>query len=161
MRAARFVGVGFVGFAVQMVALHVLTKIGVPAGIAIAAAVELAILHNFVWHERWTWGDRLSPIWRFSARRRTSWIRRSARGATAIALRFVRFNIASGAVSIVGNVVLTGLFVGALHLPLLVANTLAVITLSAVNYVVADRFVFYSLRSDTIGSMRAARRAGT
>ena len=48
------------------------------------------MLHNFVWHERWTWADR-----RFGG----------FAGPQTFA-RLVRFNVATGLISIVGNLVL-------------------------------------------------------
>ena len=58
-RAARFAWVGAGGFVVQVAALHAFAAAGVPYAFATALAVEVAILHNFLWHERWTWADRL------------------------------------------------------------------------------------------------------
>ena len=58
-RAARFVWVGVGGFVVQGLALHGLAAAGLPYPLATALAVEAAILHNFLWHERWTWADRV------------------------------------------------------------------------------------------------------
>ena len=58
-RAARFAWVGVGGFVVQAAGLQALVSLaGVPYPLATAAGVEAAILHNFLWHERWTWGDR-------------------------------------------------------------------------------------------------------
>lgn len=119
-RAARFAGVGVAGFAVQTVALGGLTAAGLPYPAATALAVEAAILHNFLWHERWTWGDRKAD----------------RKG------RFLRFNGATAVVSIGGNVALMWLFAGWLRLPLLLANVLAVLALTALNFLVADRLVF-------------------
>ena len=52
----RFAIVGAVGCVIQVAALWVLTALGqwqwLPATIA---AVELAVVHNFFWHDRWTW----------------------------------------------------------------------------------------------------------
>src|SRR5438552_16457550 len=58
----RFNVVGVLGFALQSGALFVLTHSAYPVGYlaATAAAVELAVLNNFVWHQRWTWKDRPS-----------------------------------------------------------------------------------------------------
>jgi dolichol-phosphate mannosyltransferase len=125
-RWARFVGIGLVGFAAQLAVLEALTRLGVPYALAAAIAVEFAILQNFVWHEQWTWKDRRVGT------------------CSAVAVRLVRFNAASGAVSILGNVALTVLLVETAHLPVLLANVLAVASLTFVNYTVADRFVFRS-----------------
>jgi putative flippase GtrA len=123
-RAARFVGVGVGGFAVQGLALHLLAAAGLPYLLATAVAVEAAILHNFLWHERWTWADRVVP----SRHDRL--------------VRFARFNGSTAFISIGGNVALMGLFAGRLRLPLLAANLLAVLTLSVLNFLAADRLVF-------------------
>src|SRR5262249_26235441 len=57
--AARFCFVGLIGFGVQVLALALLTHVAhwtwPPATIA---AVECAIVHNYWWHERWTWRER-------------------------------------------------------------------------------------------------------
>ena len=58
-RWLAFNAVGTMGVAVQLVALAALTEMaGLDYRIATVLAVETAILHNFVWHERWTWRDR-------------------------------------------------------------------------------------------------------
>ncbi|HEV8395885.1 MAG TPA: GtrA family protein [Vicinamibacterales bacterium] len=121
-RAARFAWVGAGGFVVQAAALYALTAAGLSYPVATAIAVEAAILHNFLWHERWTWADRAAPGRRLS--------------------RLLRFNGSTAIVSIAGNVALMWLFVGWLRLPLLAANLLAVLTLGVVNFVSADRLVF-------------------
>jgi putative flippase GtrA len=121
-RGARFAWVGAGGFVVQLLALRALTAAGLPATLATALAVEAAILHNFVWHEGWTWSDR-GP------------------GAGRL-VRLARFNGATAVVSIGGNVLLTTVMVHRLGLPLLVANALAVLALSVVTFLCADRLVF-------------------
>ena len=121
-RAARFVWVGAGGFVVQVVMLHALVAAGLPYPFATGLAVEAAILHNFAWHERWTWGDRPTS---------DGWLR-----------RLIRFNGSTALISIGGNVALMALFVGRLHLPLAPANLLAVLTLSVLNFLSADRLVF-------------------
>jgi len=115
--------VGAGGFAVQGLALYALAAAGLSYPLATALAVEAAIVHNFLWHERWTWGDRTGE--------------KEARLA-----RFVRFNGWTAVISIAGNVALMGLFVGSLGLPLLPSNLAAVLILSVLNYVSADRLVF-------------------
>ena len=120
-RVARFVGVGVGGFIVQGLVLHALAAAGLPYLAATAVAVEAAILHNFLWHERWTWADR------------------PGEGRLA---RFARFNGATALISIGGNVALMGIFVGRVHLPLLAANLLAVVTLSVLNFLSANHLVF-------------------
>lgn len=121
-RARAFIIVGALGFIVQLTALSALSTAGLSLPIATALAVEAAVLHNFVWHERWTWRDR------------------AAGGGWPS--RLIRFHSANAAVSLLVNVVLTWAFARLLHAPALVANTLAVAAASVVNFAAADRWVF-------------------
>ncbi len=88
---------------------------------ATALAVETAILHNFLWHEGWTWGDRRSE--------------RRLR-------RLLRFHSTTGLVSILGNLLFMKLFVGELSMHPLAGNVAAIACCAALNYVVNDRVVF-------------------
>ncbi len=58
-RIGRFSLVGFLGAVLQLTLMSLLTKyFGVFSAAATLIAVEIAILHNFVWHERFTWDNR-------------------------------------------------------------------------------------------------------
>jgi putative flippase GtrA len=128
-RWARFAGVGFMGFCVQLATLQMLTALlEMHYAVAVVLSVEAAILHNFVWHERWTWKDRVG----------------TSSAATSLA-RLARFNTACGAVSLLGNVAFTAFFVSIIGLPLLVANVSAIVCLTAINFVVADRLAFQTV----------------
>jgi len=135
-RAARFVWVGAGGFVVQAATLQGLVSLaGLDYSMATALAVEAAILHNFLWHERWTWADRSAPRTGGGTGPETGL--RAKRWA-----RFLRFNGLTAVVSIGGNVALMALLVGVLHAPLLVGMALSVAAVSVVNFTCADRFVF-------------------
>jgi putative flippase GtrA len=121
-RAAAFIIVGAGGFTVQIAMLAWLVSQGWPLAVATAVAVESAVLHNFGWHERWTWRDRAPDSSRIT--------------------RLARFHAAAGMVSLVSNVVLTWVLATLFHLPAVVANALAVGAASVANYVAADRWVF-------------------
>ena len=118
----RFNAVGIAGVLVQLTALSLLTGLlGVPYLIATPVAVEVALLHNFVWHEKWTWqGLVAGERWR----------------------RLRRFHIANGLVSIAGNTVFTWCFKQTFGLPLLPANLAAITVTSLVNFAVASLWVF-------------------
>lgn len=126
-RIAKFHTVGLVGAGVQLVALTFFKSV---AGIrylpATALAVEVAVLHNFCWHERWTWGERT----------------RRAPGLGLRLTRLLRFNLTTGLVSIASNLVLMRVFVGTFHLHYLPANVLAIATTSLANFLYSELFVF-------------------
>ncbi len=61
-RWLRFNAVGLAGIVVQLAALAALKQwTDLPVLAATAIAVEIAVLHNFYWHERWTWGTAGTP----------------------------------------------------------------------------------------------------
>ena len=118
-----FNAVGVAGFGVQLGLLALLLHAGVSYLAATALAVEAAVLHNFAWHERWTWRDR------------------PASGKSR-AVRLWRFHLLNGVVSIAGNLAIMAVLVGSLHVPPLAANAVAVLVCAIVNYVAGDRLVF-------------------
>src|SRR5687768_12564644 len=123
MRFIRFNGVGVAGFLLQITVLAALVRSDVHYLPATALAVECALLHNFFWHERWTWADR------------------PADSKTRL-LRLGRFHALNGLVSLVGNLLLMRLLVGTFGLPLIPANLLSVLACAAINYFGSDRVVF-------------------
>jgi putative flippase GtrA len=122
LRWVKFNAVGAMGIVIQLGVLAILTSgLGVNYMIATAAAVESAVLHNFVWHERFTWRERES---------RARWE------------RLLKFNFSNGAISLIGNVLLMKAFAGILGLNYFVANVLSIATCSLANFLVSDVFVF-------------------
>jgi len=122
----KFNVVGLFGFALQTGALFVFTR-NMPRLSYLAAtaiAVELAVLNNFVWHQRWTWRDRPSLT-------KVDTLRRLA-----------KFNVTTGLVSLVGNLVLMSVLVGGLGLPIVGANLLTVAACSILSFFLADRIAF-------------------
>jgi putative flippase GtrA len=60
VRWLKFNAVGGIGIVVQLVVLAVLRGgLQVHYLLATALAVEATVLHNFFWHERFTWADRV------------------------------------------------------------------------------------------------------
>jgi len=122
----KFNVVGVLGFALQSGALFVLTQTAprVSYLAATAIAVELAVLNNFVWHQRWTWNDRPATTKRETLR------------------RLAKFNITTGLVSIAGNLLLMNLLVGRFGLPIAGANLASVAACSILSFILADRIAF-------------------
>jgi len=124
-RWLKFNFVGGMGIAVQFVALLVCKGVFQLHYLAATAlAVEAAVVHNFIWHEQFTWADRVQTSWRGSLP------------------RFARFNLTTGAVSILGNLALMKVMVGHAHMNYLVANALAIALCSLANFLVSEEWVF-------------------
>lgn len=124
-RWMKFNLVGALGIVVQLSALTLLGQLcGMTYLPATALAVETAVLHNFIWHERFTWADR-------GSRRRRDAV-----------VRFLSFNLSNGVISLGGNLLLMLLLVGRAHLPELPANLISVAGCSVLNFFVSDRWVF-------------------
>jgi putative flippase GtrA len=124
-RGFKFIVVGAAGFAVQLGALAVLTAFHVHWMMATIAAVECAIVHNYWWHERWTWRDR---------------------GRGFALARLARFHTSAAVTSIGGNVAAMAVLVGVAGLHPVPANAIAVAILSVANFLIADRWVFSERR---------------
>jgi len=124
-RWLKFNAIGALGIGVQLAVLLVL-KSGFHLSylLATALAVEAAVVHNFLWHERFTWADRVQPSWRKSLP------------------RLLRFNLTTGAVSVVGNLALMKLMVGFGHVHYLLANCTAIALCSVANFLVSEEWVF-------------------
>jgi len=122
-RFVRFNAVGAAGIGVQLSVLWLLTGVAHLHYLsATFAAVTLAVVHNFMWHRRWTWGDR--PV-----------------GVHPIAL-FTRFAAANGAVSLAGNLAAMPLLVSVAGLPPVVANGVAIALTGVLNFWLGDAVVF-------------------
>jgi len=125
VRWCKFNLVGGIGIAVQFVALFLLKSVlHFNYLAATAIAVEAAVVHNFVWHEQFTWADRVQPSWRRSLS------------------RLVRFHLGNGAVSILGNLALMKVMVGQGHMNYMLANAIAIALCSLANFLVSETWVF-------------------
>ena len=123
VRWLKFNLVGAMGMAVQLGSLALLNS--VLAGHYLAAtamAIEVTLVHNFVWHLHYTWRDR--------------------RNRAAMAGQFVRFHLSNGAVSMAGNLALMPLLVRGMHLPVVAANAIAILVCSIVNFGLGHNWAF-------------------
>jgi putative flippase GtrA len=113
---------------VLQVAVFMLAARWLPAAGAAAVAVEAVVLHNFLWHERFTWRDRAGAGLRQRAR------------------RLWRFLATNGIVSIGGNTAVVWLLARQCSAPPLVAQAAAIAVCAPVNFWVADRWVYAAAR---------------
>jgi len=124
-RFGKFSVVGLVGAALQLLVFDWLVEAcHVPTPAAVAVAVEIVVLHNFLWHERFTWRER------------------GATGLRHKAARLWRFHAANGLVSLAGNALLSWLLLDEVKAPPLLAGVTAIALCAPINFLLADRWVF-------------------
>ncbi|HXE65250.1 MAG TPA: GtrA family protein [Bryobacteraceae bacterium] len=119
-RWLRFNAVGILGAGIQLAAFAAMLRLGVHYLVATVLAIEVALLHNYVWHRRWTWAGQAGSLW--------------------------RFHLSNGLISFVSNLALMRWFSGALHFPPVPSNLAAIIITSFVNYGLALKWVFVQFR---------------
>jgi putative flippase GtrA len=135
-RWLKFNLVGALGIVVQFTAL-----LGLKSGfhlnylLATVLAVETAVVHNFLWHERYTWADRVHPSWQKSPP------------------RLLRFNTAAGGVSIAGNLALMKIMVGLGHMNYLIANAVAIASCSLLNFLISEEWIFEAEAKNPQGNL--------
>jgi len=128
-RCLAFNLVGGLGMLIQLSTLAALTGgLGLDYRLATGLAVEVAVLHNFIWHERWTWRDRAGQDkpgrWK----------------------RLRRFQITNGALSLGGNLVLMQVLAGTWAMNYTLANVVSIALCSILNFLASDRWVFAPAR---------------
>ena len=127
MRWLRFYIVGAIGAGIQFTLVAFLGRVvSMHYLLATGLSVEAAVLHNFIWHWRWTWRDR-----------------RGARGHAIAAL--ARFNLTNGLVSIAANLLSAFLLTGAWQIDPVIASLVSTAVGSVANFFLSDRRVFASL----------------
>lgn len=119
----KFNLVGAIGMILQLVALAVLNRLARGHYLwATATALELTLVHNFVWHLHYTWHDRCER--------------------SALLARFVKFHASNGAVSMAGNLALMWVLIREARMPLLASNAIAILCCSLVNFCLGNSWVF-------------------
>jgi putative flippase GtrA len=123
IRWSKFNAVGGMGMMLQLTALGIFERCAPGHYILISAvAVEIAILHNFIWHLHYTWRDRID--------------------GSARLVPLVRFHLSNGLVSMVGNLAILRFLVQRFRVPLLMADCIAILCCSMINFGFGDRWVF-------------------
>lgn len=126
-RFLRFQAVGVLGIVVQLILLALFQAAGWSTVIATAAAVEGAILHNFWWHQRWTWAEPSR-----------------ARSRRELLVLFLKFQTGAGLMCLIVNVLITTFLADYAGLHVILANLLAISTAGILSYFIHDRLVFVS-----------------
>jgi putative flippase GtrA len=123
----RFSLVGALGIGVQLGVLATLVALRVSYLVATALAVESAVLHNFLWHQHFTWVDRAGS------------------DGQAVLGRLLRFHLSNGLISLAGNLLLMRWLVGEFQIPVIPANIVTISICFAANFLSSDRWVFLAL----------------
>ena len=123
-RWIRFNGIGALGSGLQLAVALLVRRGGVHYLWATAAGIETAVLHNFWWHECWTWADR------------------RARGGSGVALRLLRFHAANAVISLAGSLMLTRVLTGSLGADPIAANIVSILACGALNFGASEWLVF-------------------
>jgi len=125
IRWLKFNAVGLMGTGVQLGMLAILIRVlSIHYIWATVLAIETSVIHNFLWHWRWTWADRHTGDFK---------------GMWAT---LVRFNLSNGMISLSGTILCTGILTGMAHVDPILANILSFIPCWIINYLVSDRLVF-------------------
>ena len=123
IRWGKFNLVGAMGMVVQLGTLALLERWAAGHYLyASAAALEITLLHNFVWHVHYTWRDR--------------------RDGSAPLAQLTRFHLSNGLVSMVGNLALMRILVDVARMPPLAANGVAILCCSIINFFLGDNWAF-------------------
>jgi dolichol-phosphate mannosyltransferase len=139
-RFGRFNLVGLMGAALQLVLLDLLMeRFGLSGVVAAPIAVETVVLHNFLWHERFTWRGQGTV----GLRQRT--------------IRLWRFHASNGLISLAGNTLLTYCLSHQFKAPALVSAVTAIALCSPINFLVADCWVY---REPPLGGRRSGLKGG-
>jgi len=88
---------------------------------AIGMAVQLASL-ALIWHLHYTWPDR--------------------RCHSTLLTQCLRFHLSNGLVSMIGNLALMRILVSTAHLPVLIANCIAILCCSIINFGLGNNWAF-------------------
>jgi putative flippase GtrA len=125
-RFFRYNLVGVMGLGVKFSVLAGLVELaGAGYLAATAVAVEATILHNFVWHFRWTWRDRSAGLSRRAALR-CLW----------------KFHLGTGAVALLANLLVMRLLVEELGVYYALANIAATVVAGLANFMISNFVVF-------------------
>ena len=125
-RILRYNAVSVFGLPLKFAILTALVELtGAGYLVATAVAVETVILHNFVWHLRWTWRERNAEL-----------------SGRQIAIRFAKFQFGSGALALLANLLMMRWLVNGMRLHYLPANLAATVVAGTANFLLAEFFVF-------------------
>jgi putative flippase GtrA len=125
-RVLRYNTVSVFGIPLKFAVLIAMVElVGFGYLLATVVAVEVVILHNFLWHLRWTWRDRSTGL----SRRQ-------------VAARLLKFQFGAGAVAMLANLLVMRWLVNGLGFHYFPANMAATVVAGTANFLLSEFFVF-------------------
>jgi len=125
-RFLRYNLVGVMGLGVKFAVLAASIEFaGLGYLIATLLAVEATVMHNFLWHLRWTWVDRCAGL-----------------SVSGTLRRLVKFHLGTGSVALFANLLVMKLLTGELGIHYVPANLVATAFAGVANYVISNWLVF-------------------
>jgi len=129
-RGGKFMVVAWMGLGVNTACLYLFKGVlGIKLIPASVLAIEVAIIHNFIWFRSWTWKDRLDkpPFFR----------------------QLAAYNLATGAVDFAANVSVLWLLSTFFGIHYLLANILGMIAPPFVKFWLNEKLIFREKRHDS------------
>ena len=138
-RVIRFQVVAWVGTVVNLAVLYLLHgRLGVSLPVAGAAAIEVAIVHNFTWYYFTTWRDRVAP------------------GGRDYFGRLLRYNVVTASIDFVVTLGMLWVLVEFAGVHYLVADLAGMVAAPVVKFFANEFLLFKRVAAD---DKRAAERA--
>jgi len=130
-RGTRYLIVSWIGMGVNTALLYLFKGIWhIPIIPASVMAIEVAIIHNFIWYRYWAWGDRAT-----------------VEGVRApFFQQLVYYNIATGMVDLVVNVSILWLLYKVFGVYYLIANIIGMILGPFIKFWVNEKLIFKEAR---------------
>ena len=130
-RGTRYMVVSWVGMLVNTACLYLFKGVlGIPIIPASMMAIEIAIIHNFVWYRNWAWGDR-----REQQRERLPFFR-----------QLLLYNVATGLVDLIVNVSILWLLYRVFGVYYLIANIIGMILGPFIKFWLNEKIIFKETR---------------
>ncbi len=125
LRGTKFNLVAWLGMLVNSGCLYLFKGIlGVPLIPASLMSIEIAIVHNFIWHRHWTWGDR------------------DGEHPPPFLKQLLIYNLMTGLVDLVANVTVLWLLTTFLDIYYLIANVAGMILGPFIKFWLNEKVIF-------------------
>ena len=127
LRGTKFNLVGLLGMLVNSGCLYLLKgAVGIPLIPASVISIEIAIVHNFIWHRHWTWRDR------------------NVQNPPSFIKQLLVYNIMTGLVDLSINVIVLWALTTIFGVYFMIANVFGMIMGPCFKFWINEKFIFRS-----------------